>query len=94
MTKIEKKAIQEMDAKLWNDLQERSYNLVTENLPFGCGYDVANKYIDTDVDCARALFRWCAVNDMMKELKVNPDYDLYGDYSHKLWMYANDRETR
>lgn len=94
MTKIEKKAIQEMDAKLWNDMQKQCYELVKQELPFGCGYDTASKLYENDVECARALSRWCAVSNLMKKLKVNPDYDLYTDYLHRLWMYANGIETR
>lgn len=94
MTKIEKRAIQEMDAKLWNEMQEMSYNLVKENLPFGCGYYVASKFVENDVECARACSRWCAVSDLMKDLKINPDYDMYSNHSHLLWVYANGKETR
>ena len=94
MTKIEKRTIQEMDAKLWNELQEMCYNLVTASLPFGCGYDTASKLTENNTECNRALSRWCSVNDLMKDLNVEPDYELYSNDSHRLWMYANGKETR
>ena len=94
MTKIEKRTIQEMDAKLWNELQEMCYNLVTANLPFGCGYETASKLTENSAECNRALSRWFSVNDLMKELNVKPDYELYSNASHRLWMYANGKETR
>ena len=94
MTKIEKRTIQEMDAKFWNDLQEMCYNLVTANLPFGCGYVTASKLTENNTECKIARSRWCSVNYLMEELNIKQDYELYSNDSRRLWMYANGKETR